>query len=227
MICKLIISSKGLNGLKRSLILCVIIVGALLISAVGCQRDSAVLPSDIISDLSSQADSLPTSSLDASVVESTLDSQSASKAPVSSQASSSSAPASTPAEGKESSIPSPSSSEPPVSYTFRSNLSEQLEGINENNIPETVFVVVNFPTADADKQYDESFFDCDITIVRQGSYGAMLLDSNLNRLPPFQRYFFLKVNQPGLKGLYDVLEILDQREDIARISVQDTIIIPE
>lgn len=67
MICKLIISSKGLNGLKRSLILCVIIVGALLISAVGCQREPAPLSGEIsdtllISEVSSQENKIDLSS---------------------------------------------------------------------------------------------------------------------------------------------------------------------
>lgn len=210
--------------MKRSLILCVIIVGALLISAVGCQRDSAVLPSDIISDLSSQADSLPTSSLDASTAESTLDSEPASKALVSSQASSSPAPASTPAEGKESSIPSPSSSEPPVSYTYSDKVAEQMKKVDPANPPKTLWVFLTPAASDRQKTYDSSFFPgIDVTVLGKQYQGGLpmydMITSERTDVP-LEVLLTLGINEPGWENFQKVVSALDQRDDISVISFE-------
>ena len=207
--------------MKRSLILCVIIVGALLISAVGCQRDSAVLPSDAASDLSSQADSLPTSSLDASVVESTLDSEPASKAPVSSQTSSSPAPASTSAEGKESSIPSPSSSEVPVSYTYSDKVSEQMKKVDPANPPKKLWVFLTPAASDRQKTYDSSFFPgIDVTVLGkryQGGRPTYDMITSERTDVPLEVLLTLGINEPGWENFQKVVSVLDQRDDISVI----------
>ena len=207
--------------MKRNLILCIIVAGTLLISAVGCQRDSAVLPSDVASDLSSQADSLPTSSLDASAVESTLDSESASKAPVSSPASSLPAPASTPVEGKESSIPSPSSSEAPVSYTYSDKVAEQMKKVDPANPPEKIWVLLTPAASDLEKTYDSSFFPgIDVTVVGKDYQGGLpeydIITSKRSEIP-VEILLVLQVNKPGWENFQKVVSVLDQRDDISVI----------
>ena len=207
--------------MKRSLILCIIIVGTLLISAVGCQRDSAVLPSDAASDLSSQADSLPASFPDGSVVESTLDNEIGFKAPVSSQISSSPAPVSTPAEGKESSIPSPSSSEPPVSYTYSDKVAEQMKKVDPANPPKTLWVFLTPAASDRQKTYDSSFFPgIDVTVLGKRYQGGLpmydMITSERTDVP-LEVLLTLGINEPGWENFQKVVSVLDQRDDISVI----------
>ena len=209
--------------MKRNLILCVIVAGTLLISAVGCQRDSAVLPSDAASDLSSQEDILSTSSSDASVAEATLDSEPASKAPVSSQASSSPAPASTPAEGKESSIPSPSSSEVPVSYTYSDKVAEQMKEVDPANPPQTIWVFLTPAASDLEKTYDSSFFPgIDVTVSSKSHQGGtptydVVTSKRLDDIP-LEILLSLEINESGWENFQKVVSVLDRRDDISVIS---------
>lgn len=181
-----------------------------------------MLPSDAASDLSSQADSLPTSSSDASVVESTLDSESASKAPVSSQASSLPALASTPVEGKESSIPSPSSSEAPVSYTYSDKVAAQMKEVDPANPPENIWIFLTPAASDLEKTYDSSFFPgIDVTVVGkdyQGGLPGYDIVTSERIENPVEILLMLQVNKPGWENFQKVVSVLDQRDDIAEIS---------
>ena len=210
--------------MKRSQIKWVACIAAILmLTAVGCQKTPAGPSGEGSSTVASQPgeENAPSSVEPSETVmsqEGNSSDNQESSAPVNSAISSSStAPASSQINA---------SSEATSSYTFSAGLQEQLEGITEDNIPENVYVVIDRASYDKNKQYDETFFDgCDVTIVKEGSYGTDIYDINGNIVTPATRYFVLKVNQPGLKALYDVLEKLDQRDDLSIVSIEPIMIL--
>ncbi len=199
------------------------IAAMLMLAAAGCQKTPAGPSGEGSSTVASPSgeESASSAAAPSETVASREENSSASSeasTPASSVASSNStAPASSQMSA---------SSEATSSYTFSAGLQEQLEGITEDNIPETIYVVIDRAAYDKNRQYDEAFFaGCDITIVREGSYGTDKYDINGNIVAPATRYFVLKVNQPGLKALYDVLEKLDQREDLSIVSIEPIMIL--
>ena len=217
--------------MKRSLIVCVALTAVLLMTAVGCQRESGQLSADSSVVAPVQQESTGSSGLSDGV-----SSQSGSIAigETSSQIGSSTVRdrlSETASNGEASSLALSNAeinASAASSYIFRPSLSEQLKEIDENNIPETIFVRLTPSASGVDKPYDESFFGCDVTIVNRGNYGGGIIDSisRSSAEEPIHTYFWLKVNQPGMKGLCDVLQVLDQREDIEWISLSDSTIIP-
>ena len=184
-----------------------------IITAVGCQRSPTTGKVGSMTESQNDSSNTAVDSLNEGSSLAELSSQTDSSTPASSNAS----PSST-APGSSQDSPSSSVTS---SYTFRADLEKQLDGIDENHIPECIYVVLDSAAYDPQKQYDESFFSgCDITIVRQGSYGGHTMDDDGNPLSIGTRYFMLKVNQSGLNAFYDVLQILDQREELSVISLE-------
>ena len=189
-----------------------------IITAVGCQRSPTTGKVGSMTESQNDSSNTAVDSLNEGSSLAELSSQTDSSTPASSNAS----PSST-APGSSQDSPSSSVTS---SYTFRADLEKQLDGIDENHIPECIYVVLDSAAYDPQKQYDESFFSgCDVTIIEQGPYGADVTEIDGTIVSQSTKYFGLKVNQPGLKAFYDVLTILDQRKDISRIAL-DVLIIP-